>query len=104
MLVSGDCKRETGEEHSNLIQTVISGVDALKEMTKLHITTLASDGKTRRGSAFILLTFKHPISPQSPIYHLLQPLKFLNLHVSNDDFTCDKDWKHIFKRFQNLLL
>ena len=103
VLVSGDCKCETGEEHSNLIQTVNSSTDALKETTKLHITTLASDGETIRGSAFILLTFKHSISPQSPIYHLLWPLEFLNLHVGNYNLTCDKDWKHIFKRFQNLL-
>ena len=40
----------------------------------------------------------------SPIYPILSPLKFLNLHVGDDDLTCDKDWKHIFKRWRNLLL
>lgn len=104
VLVSGDCKRETGEEHAQLIQTVIDGVDSLKDTTKLRIVSLASDGETRRGLSFILLTFKHRLLPQSPIYRLLQPLTFLNLHVGDDDLTCDKDWKHIFKRFRNLLL
>jgi hypothetical protein len=28
----------------------------------------------------------------------------MDLHVGEDDITCDKDWKHIFKRFRNLLL
>ena len=83
---------------------MIDGVDSLKHTTKLRIVSLASDGESRRGSAFILLTFKHRLLPQSPIYCLLQPLKLLNLHVGDDDLTCDKDWKHIFKRFRNLLL
>ena len=28
----------------------------------------------------------------------------MDLHVGDDDLTCDKDWKHVFKRFRNLLL
>jgi hypothetical protein len=40
----------------------------------------------------------------SSIYSLLQPLKFLDLHVGDDDITCDKDYKHIFKRFRNLFI
>jgi hypothetical protein len=27
----------------------------------------------------------------------------MNLHVREDDITCNKDWKHMFKCFQNLL-
>jgi hypothetical protein len=82
----------------------MDGVNSLKDTTNLRIVSLASDGESRRGSAFILLTFKHRLPQQSPIYRLLQPLRFLNLHVGDDDLTCDKDWKHIFKRFRNLLL
>ena len=104
VLVSGDCKRETGEEHSNIIKIVLNGIDSLKENTKLRIVSIASDGETRCGSAFILLTFKHQLSSFLPIFRLLHPLKFLDLHVGDDDLTCDKDWKHIFKRFRNLLL
>jgi hypothetical protein len=54
-------------------------------------------------------------SHSSTSYHLIhhflncsgfQNLKFLNLHVTggDDDLTCDKDWKHIFKRWCNLLI
>ena len=46
IFVSGDCKRETGEEHAALIQTVVSGIDSLKEKTKLCVVSLASDGET----------------------------------------------------------
>ena len=28
----------------------------------------------------------------------------MDLHVGDDDLTCDKDWKHVFKRARNLLL
>jgi len=104
VLVSGDCKRETGIQHAKLVQTVLDGVNALHDETKLRVISIASDGETRQGSAFILLTFKRQLSLQSPIHSLLNPLKFLNLHVGDDDLTCDKDWKHVFKRFRNLLL
>jgi len=104
VLVSGDCKRETGEEHAKVIQTVLDGVNNLQETTRLRIVSIASDRESRRGAAFILLTFKHHLSSDSPIYPLLKPLTFLDLHIGDDDLTCDKDWKHIFKRFRNLLL
>ena len=104
VLISGDCKRETGEEHADVIQTVLDGVNNLQGTTRLWIVSIASDGESRRGAAFILLTFKRQLLPESPIYPLLKPLTFLNLHVGDDDLTCDKDWKHVFKRFPNLLL
>lgn len=104
ILVSGDCKRESGEKHAAIIQTVLNGINELQANTKLRIVSIASDGESRRGSAFILLTFKSPLSQNSPIYPILKPLKFLDLHVGDDDLTCDKDWKHIFKRWRNLLV
>ncbi|KAF8808492.1 hypothetical protein BYT27DRAFT_7210875 [Phlegmacium glaucopus] len=103
VLVSGDCKKETGAQHAHVFQTVIDGVDSVREETKLRITSISSDGEARRGAAFINLTFKRKLLSQSPIFSLLQPLKFLDLHVGDDDLTCDKDYKHIFKRFRNLL-
>jgi hypothetical protein len=102
--VSGDCKRETGHEHSKIVQTVLNGVNNFKEKTKLRIVAIASDGETRRGSAFIQLTFKCELSPRSPLFELLRNLKFLNLYVGDDDLTCDKDWKHVFKRWRNLII
>lgn len=83
---------------------VLNGVNNLQETTRLRVVSIASDGESRRGAAFILLTFKHQLSSNSPIYPLLKPLTFLNLHVGEDDLTCDKDWKHVFKRFRNLFL
>ena len=74
-----------------------------QEKTNLQIVSIASD-ETHHGSAFIQLTFKHELSPLSPIFPLLQNLKFLNLHVGDNDLTCDKDWKHIFKRWRNLII
>ncbi|PPQ82822.1 hypothetical protein CVT26_008090 [Gymnopilus dilepis] len=104
VLVSGDCKRESGEEHAVVIQTVLDGVNSLKDRTKFRIVSIASDGETRRGSAFIRLTFKGKLDKESSIFSLLEGLTFLNLWVGDDDLTCDKDYKHIFKRFRNLFI
>ncbi len=40
----------------------------------------------------------------SPIYQLLHPLPLFNCLVGTDDLTCDKDWKHVLKRFRNTLV
>ena len=76
----------------------------LQEKTKIRVVCIASDGETRRGSSFIQLTFKRKLSPNSPIHPLLENLKFMNFYVGDDDLTCDKDYKHIFKRWRNLLI
>jgi hypothetical protein len=56
------------------------------------------------GSSFIQLTFKRKLLHDSPIYPLLEHLKFMNFHVGDDDLTCEKDYKHIFKWWHNLLI
>ncbi|KAJ3548106.1 hypothetical protein NMY22_g1393 [Coprinellus aureogranulatus] len=105
VLISADCKKESAEEHAaNLLQPLLDGVNHVKDKTKIRIVSLASDGESRRGAAMVLLTFKRLLSESSPIYRHLAPLSLMNRHVGDDDITCDKDWKHIFKRFRNLLL
>lgn len=104
ILISGDCKREDGPQHAKLIDTTLAGVENLRSQAKIRITTIASDGETRGGAAFVQKTFKKEVSVDSPIYEKVKPLKFLDMHVGDDDLTCDKDWKHVFKRFRNLLL
>lgn len=104
ILVSGDCKCEDGHEHASIINTVLTAVENKKELTRLRVVSIASDGETRHGAAFVILTFKHDLPPTSNIYPLLSPLCFMNLCVREDDLTCDKDWKHVFKRIRNLLL
>ncbi|KAJ7193500.1 hypothetical protein GGX14DRAFT_378862 [Mycena pura] len=105
ILVSGDCKKETGKEHArNLIQPVVKGVNSKQVLTKLRIVSIASDGESRRGAAFIDMTFIRKLSPQSNIYHLLKDLPLMDLWVGEDDLTPDKDPKHVFKRLRNRLL
>ncbi|KAF6755550.1 hypothetical protein DFP72DRAFT_1008601 [Ephemerocybe angulata] len=104
ILISGDCKKETGSEHATVLQSVLDGVNSVKPTTNLRVVSIASDGEARRGSALVQMTFKNRLPETSDIYPLLSPLSLLNLHVGADDLTCDKDWKHIFKRFRNLLL
>src|SRR5260221_5217749 len=104
VLVSGDCKQESGEEHAEVIKTVYDSVNSLQAQTKLCITLIALDGKTHQDSSFIILTFKSELRCDFPIYPLLRSLKFLNLYVGDNDLTCNKDWKHVFKCWCNLLL
>uniref|UniRef100_A0A8H7XX72 Uncharacterized protein n=1 Tax=Psilocybe cubensis TaxID=181762 RepID=A0A8H7XX72_PSICU len=104
IVISGDCKQETGEDHADLIRTLINSVSSNKLSTKVRVVSIASDGETRRGSALSLLTYQKPLSTSSPIYSQLFNLTFLDLYVGSDDITADKDWKHVIKRFRNLLL
>jgi len=66
--------------------------------------SVASDGKSHQGATLAQLTLKHPLNPNSKIFPLLSPLPHLNLLVGDNDITCDKDFKHLFKRFRTLLL
>ncbi|KAH6885601.1 hypothetical protein BKA70DRAFT_1377423 [Coprinopsis sp. MPI-PUGE-AT-0042] len=106
VLLSGDCKKESGQEHAKLLSTTLEGVNntIAKLEAKLRTIALTSDGETRRGSAMIILTFKAKLSPRSPIHIHLSSLAFLDLMVGDDDLTCDKDWKHVLKQLRNLLL
>lgn len=66
--------------------------------------SIASDGESHYGEAFVQYTFTKNLDPQSPIYTLLTPLSNMDLRVGEDDLTANKDYKHIFKRLHNLNL
>ncbi|KAF8997362.1 hypothetical protein BDZ89DRAFT_1122423 [Hymenopellis radicata] len=104
ILVSGTCKRETGPQHAKVLNTVMDAINNTKATTNLRVVSIASDGETKRGAALYEITCKFPLPTSSPIYPLLKPLTFMNLLVGDDDITCDKDYKHIFKRLRNRLL
>ncbi|KAG6848163.1 hypothetical protein H0H93_002810, partial [Arthromyces matolae] len=104
ILISGDCKRESGEEHAKLLQTTLDAVDSRKDLTNLRVVSVASDGETRRGTALVILTFKRKLTENSSIYDLVSVLPLMNLLVGDDDITADKDWKHVIKRLRNLVL
>ncbi|KAH9001811.1 hypothetical protein EDB86DRAFT_3074579 [Lactarius hatsudake] len=80
-LISGSCKRETAEDHAKLIQTALSAIKAVNTLSNAQL------------------------SPSSPIYPWLSACALLDLHVGDDDITCNKDWKHVVaKRPRNALL
>ena len=58
------------------------------------VVSIASDGEARWGKALVQLMFKHILSPNLPIYPSLSLCTLLDLHVGEDDLTCDKDYKH----------
>ncbi|KAF8176492.1 hypothetical protein BJ912DRAFT_857405 [Pholiota molesta] len=100
VLISGDCKRESGTEHVVLINTMC----VASKQTGARTISIASDGESRRGEAFVQYTFKHTLSAESPIYDHLAPLVMMDLRTGDDDLTCDKDAKHVFKRLRNLCI
>ncbi|KZT40687.1 hypothetical protein SISSUDRAFT_1031710 [Sistotremastrum suecicum HHB10207 ss-3] len=102
--VSGTSKTEDGVTHAKLILTIIEACKRQKKELGGYVMSIASDGESRRGLAFTILTMKNKLAPTSPIYDTLSSLEFMDLHVGEDDLTGDKDWKHIHKRLRNLLL
>lgn len=104
-LISGSCKKESAEDHATLIQTALDALKGVNALSNARVVSIASDGEARRGKALVLLTFKQMLSPSSPIHPWLSACTLLDLHVGDDDITCDKDWKHVgAKRPRNALL
>ena len=104
IVISSSCKREAAKEHAELIQTVLDATNARKDVARVRIISIASDGKSRRGKALAKLTYIAPLARTSPIYGLLAHLDLFDTFVGVDDITADKDYKHIFKRLRNTLL
>ena len=101
ILISPTCKRENALSHAKLIGRVIQVCQAHAPSI---LWSVASDGESHRGAALAQLTLKCPLNPNSKIFPLLSPLHHLNLLVGDNDVTCDKDFKHLFKRLRTLLL
>ncbi|KAF8265191.1 hypothetical protein EI94DRAFT_1772435 [Lactarius quietus] len=104
-LISGSCKKESAEDHLTLIQTALDAIKGVDALQNTRVVSIASDSEAKRGKALVLLTFKQTLSPSLPIYPWLSACTLLDLHVGDDDITCDKDWKHTgAKRPRNALL
>ncbi|KAF8148021.1 hypothetical protein B0H34DRAFT_833807 [Crassisporium funariophilum] len=103
-VISGTCKREKANPHADLIQNVIEACNKEAKMIGPPMYCVASDGKSCRGSALIILTHKRLLSPSSAIFPLLSDLCLMSLLVGDHNLTADKDYKHVIKRLQNLLL
>ena len=93
-LISGSCKKESTEDHAVLIQTALNAINHLKALCNAHVVSIASDGEAKRGKSLIQITFKKTLSTSSPIYPWLSACSLLDLHIGEDEITCDKDWKH----------
>ncbi len=103
-VVSGTCKQENAEAHLVLLRQAVMAVKTHFAGTGRKVYSIASDGESRRGKALGLLTMPRELDPSSPLYAMLRPLPLFNCLVGIDDLVCDKDWRHVFKRFRNALL
>ena len=104
VLISGSCKREDAEDHAVLLQAVVDASNRKKDITRIHVISLASDGESRRGKALAKLTYVTPLSPSLLIYDQLVHLDSFDCFVGQDDITADKDYKHVFKQLHNTVL
>lgn len=103
-VISGTCKREDSEEHAEVLQLAINTVRTHLRTLGGRLYGVSSDGESRRCKSLGLLTMCYELSPSSAIYSLLGPLPLFNRLVGADDLVCDKDWRHVIKRFRNTLL
>lgn len=103
-VISGTCKREDSEEHAEVLQRAIDAVRTHLRALGGKLYGVSSDGESRRCKSLGLLTMCYELSPSSAIYSLLGPLPLFNRLVGVDDLVCDKDWRHVIKRFRNTLL
>ena len=104
ILASCSCKQENAEDHANLLSVTIAACCERKDVIGAELFCIASDGEARRGQSLVLLTQKHSLKDTSPLFPLLSNLTLLSKLVGDNDLTCDKDYKHVFKRMRSLLL
>jgi hypothetical protein len=107
ILISGTCKRENGHDHAALLTLLVRAIN--EQFNKIatetgscpsRVVSIASDGETRRGCALVEVAMCTTLAPSSMLYNLLEPLRFMNLLVGEDEITADKDYKHVFKRIR----
>ncbi len=104
-VISGTCKQEDAEAHAVLLERAIKALRThFGADSRRKVYCIASDGESRRGKALGTLTMCRELGASSPIYPQLQPLPLFNRLVGADDITCDKDWRHVLKRFRNALV
>ena len=84
-LASGTCKREDGDEHAQLMSTVIEACNAETSLIGCPLFCVAYDGESCRGSALTQLTHKAPLNPCSELYGLLGNLWLLNLLMGDNN-------------------
>ncbi|KAF8875597.1 hypothetical protein CPB84DRAFT_1752637 [Gymnopilus junonius] len=102
--ISGSCKCETVQDQERLLHQASEALISSQQAQDCRLYCITSDGDSRRCRALIAITLTSTPSPMSKLHHLLSSLPFFNLKCSNDELTCDFDWKHVLKRFHNTLL
>jgi hypothetical protein len=103
-IVTGTCKCEGSDRHTELISTVIAAGNAEISMIWCPLFSIASDGESGRGSALTVLTHIRPLDPDCELLALLGNLRLLNLLVGDNDITADKDPKHVMKHCRNFMI
>ncbi len=104
IMISGDCKRETGQEHAKIITTLLRQSKNAERRPASVLFQLPLMARRDEDRPLVQLTFKKKLEETSPIYSQLKDLQFMDFHVGDDDVTADKDWKHVAKRLRNYLL
>ncbi|KAN0132253.1 hypothetical protein V8E53_010019 [Lactarius tabidus] len=103
-IIGRTCKQEGTDRHVELISTVIAACNAEVSMIGCPLFTIASDRESHRGSALTVLTHLQPLDPDSELLSLLRNLCLMNILVSDNNITADKDQKHVMKHCRNFTI
>ncbi|KAJ7873428.1 hypothetical protein B0H13DRAFT_1533428, partial [Mycena leptocephala] len=107
ILFSSDYEKESeAEQARNVLRPLVTAMNNKSEHrnTKFRLVSVASDGESRRGTAFAKEYMKKPLPHESLIYLLLSGLEFMNFLTGDDEVTCDKDFKHAIKCLRGLTM
>ena len=72
VMFSGTCKRETSEQHAQVVKTILEACNkqSIRNNTFYCTVCIASDGEAKRGDALVIQTMVSELSLDSPIYSI----------------------------------
>ncbi|TDL21390.1 hypothetical protein BD410DRAFT_724370, partial [Rickenella mellea] len=103
-VVSATCKAETVMAHKDLLERTIAAAHKHAPHIGGRLYCLGTDGESRRRRSLALLTMVCELAVNSPLRIQLGELEFFDYLCGADEITCDFDFRHVLKRFRNVLL
>ncbi|KAG0699780.1 hypothetical protein DFH29DRAFT_1001713 [Suillus ampliporus] len=98
ILVTPTCKMEGASDMEGVLGHALRRWKATgADQTVGPVWSLATDGDATRRAAGHKLFVKKPLSPESPLYGILNNMPGLNMWTGDDEVTLDFDPKHIMK-------
>ncbi|KAJ7059465.1 hypothetical protein C8F01DRAFT_1231949 [Mycena amicta] len=100
VFVGSSCKMGDANDVLRVVQAVIEAWERSPDGEAKHgpITSVASDGDSKRRIAFFVLCLTNEVVEGNPIHDFVKNLFGLNLFTGKNNLTMDFDFKHEIKR------